>query len=85
MSINSAPIWEEIARRGRNHAVLAMDLACEGFQEGYLSELLGVDFNLKFFRQFNGARWHDSNEIKEWISLLKIELGKDPDFLINSE
>ena len=74
--------WEEIARRGRNHAVLAMDIACEAFQKGYLGKLLGKDFNPKHFRQFNGARWMDSAEIAEWISLLKKEIQNDPGYLI---
>jgi phosphohistidine swiveling domain-containing protein len=74
--------WEEIARRGRNHAVLAMDLACEGFQKGYLGELLGNEFNLKYFRQFDGARWEETNEISEWVQVLQKELSADPRYLL---
>ncbi|MFH0971947.1 MAG: hypothetical protein V1835_05265 [Candidatus Micrarchaeota archaeon] len=74
--------WEEVARRGRNHAVLSMDLAAEGFRAGLVGSLLGSEFNITSFRQFAGARWIDGRELMEWIAEMKSMLEKDPGFLL---
>ncbi|MFH1257420.1 MAG: PEP-utilizing enzyme [Candidatus Micrarchaeota archaeon] len=74
--------WEEIARRGRNHAVLSMDLVARGMAEGGFGELYGEEMGISRWRQFDSARWMDAAEIATFGERMRKSLEKDPEYML---
>ncbi len=74
--------WEEIARRGRNHSVLCMDLIARGISGGCFSKLYGGEARITRWRQFASARWMDAREVAGLIDFLKMRLSEDPIYLL---
>ncbi len=67
--------WEEIARRGRNHAILLVDGVVEAYERHYLSRFLEKDYDPCSYRQFAGARWAEGKDIEKYVGILgKIEV-----------
>jgi phosphohistidine swiveling domain-containing protein len=62
--------WEEIARRGKNHAVLVMDEVVESYKEKLGQKNL-PGFVVKNYRQFNGARWFGRDDIENYVQALE--------------
>lgn len=76
-------VWEEITRRGENHALLLLDTAIEGFMA-----FLGLDpqkpeFKPKNFRQLAGARWFGSNDLVEFCNFFRSRELATPGILID--
>lgn len=64
-------VWEEQARRGRNHAVLLIDVIAGTFKKRLVSEAFGIQFNPTAYRQFDGARHFATSELQAWLDLLR--------------
>ncbi|KKQ28186.1 MAG: Phosphoenolpyruvate synthase/pyruvate phosphate dikinase [Candidatus Magasanikbacteria bacterium GW2011_GWC2_37_14] len=75
-------IWEEITRRGENHALLLIDTAMEGFMA-----FLGLDFNKpefkpQNFRQLAGARWFGSENLADFCDFFRKKELANPGALL---
>ncbi len=81
---NSCPHqdWEEQARRGRNHAILFIDVVARGVNSDHVGEFLQVPFRFTHYRQFAAARWFLSSEIAAYVQLLKDEEAHHPGYLL---
>ncbi len=74
--------WEEIARRGKNHALLLIDQVCESYKRGLLGPTLDSDFNVQHFRQLAGARWVSVQDMKGYVDAMKNGIENDPKMML---
>ena len=77
-------VWEEQARRGRNHAVLLVDMLAETFRKKLVSESFGIDFDPTAFRQMDGARHFSASELQAWADALNEKELRGEGFLLES-
>lgn len=62
--------WEEIARRGKNHAVLIMDEVATSYKNHIIEKSL-PGLQIHNYRQLDGGRWFGKDDIENYISALK--------------
>ena len=74
--------WVEIARRGRNHAVLIIFQVMEAHVRGYPQKTLGFDLRFNSYRQFDGARWVARKDLEDYVNGLKEKEEENPGFLL---
>lgn len=74
--------WVEIARRGRNHAVLCMDIIAPAYREGVVRRVGGFSFNQETYRQFNGARWVDQRDLDKYKREVRRREAQHPGWLV---
>lgn len=63
--------WIEVARRGKNHAVLLIDQVCESYARGLLGPTLDSDFSVQHYRQVDGARWMSLRDVEGYVLAMK--------------
>lgn len=56
--------WVEIARRGRNHAILVITQVAEAFRRGLVQEKMQWGFTPSSYRQIDGARWMRRRDVE---------------------
>ncbi len=74
--------WEEIARRGKNHALLLIDHVCEAYKRGLLGPTFDSDFKIQHFRQLAGARWLSTKDVEGYVNAMRDGLKRDPKMML---
>ena len=74
--------WQEIARRGRNHAVLCVDWLAESFKQKTIEKKMKWGFSPKSYRQFNEARWLHEEDVKKYHQAIRNSEKKKPGYLL---
>lgn len=74
--------WEEVARRGKNHALLLIDQVAEAYKRGLLGPTLNSDFNVQHFRQLAGARWISVQDMQGYVDAMKCGIERDPRMML---
>ncbi len=74
--------WEEIARRGKNHALLLIDQVCEAYARGLTGPMLHSSFKVQHFRQLAGARWISQQDMNGYVSAMQIGLQNNPKMML---
>ena len=77
-------VWEEQARRGRNHAVLLVDMLAESFKKKLVSKSFGIPFDPTAFRQLDGARHFAAKELQAWVDALQEKESREEGFLLEA-
>ncbi len=72
--------WIPVARRGKNHALLYVDGVGLGIKKNYAKIIYGIDYKIKNYRQFNGARHLGEDDYQNLINLLSKIHKKKPDY-----
>lgn len=76
--------WQEIARRGRNHAVLCMSIFIEGYRRRLAERRRKWGFTPHIYRQFAGARWFSQREMQEFRTAFVAAERRQPGFLVQN-
>ena len=79
MKENIKKEWTEVARRGRHHAILLIASVMESYKEKLYAKYHFTNFNVRRWRQFDGARWLGQDDYLEYQNLFKKKI-KNPDY-----
>lgn len=82
-SIKKAESWVEIARRGRNHAVLVVSYIAESFRQRWVEKKMRWGFSPASYRQFNGARWMHERDIVGYRQAIIRAESRKPGYLLD--
>lgn len=74
--------WVEIARRGRNHAVLVVSYMAESFRQRWVEKKMRWGFSPASYRQFDGARWFHQSDIDGYKRAISRTESKRPGYLL---
>lgn len=74
--------WQEIARRGGNHAVLIVDYLAESFKNKMVEKKMKWGFSPQAYRQFDGARWMHKEDVENYYKVIKNQENKNPGYLL---
>ena len=74
--------WEIITYSGKHHAILFIDTVFQGYRKGYIGDFFEINFNPKYYRQFDGARWWKKEEVDTYLKLLNKKEERNPGFLL---
>ncbi len=77
-------VWEQQSRRGRNHAVLLIDLLAEVLEKKLVSKAFVIDFNPTAYRQFDGARHFSAVELQAWADALRAKESEREGYLLET-
>ncbi len=75
--------WEEIARRGKNHALLLIDQVAQSYSRGLLGPTLDSELTIQHYRQLAGARWLSVNDVENYVQAMQAGLEKDPKMMLH--
>lgn len=67
--------------RGKNHAVLFIDSVGWANSKGYAKDIIGFDFRVNYYRQFDGSRWISEKDHQVVNKFFSEKLNNDPGFL----
>lgn len=76
--------WEEVARRGKNHALLLIDQVMEAYKRNLLGPTLNSDFKIQHYRQLAGARWLSLQDMENYVDAMKKALQDNPKIMLAS-
>ena len=74
-------LWYKMISRGRNHALLIIDSVGWGNFKNYAKKIYNFDYQVKYYRQFNGSRWISKKDHKTLNRLYALKIKSDPLFL----
>ncbi|MDP3742172.1 MAG: PEP-utilizing enzyme [Candidatus Micrarchaeota archaeon] len=74
--------WEEVARRGKNHALLLIDQVAEAYKRDLLGATLDSDFKVQHFRQLAQARWLSVQDMNGYVAAMKSGIENDAQMML---
>lgn len=67
--------------RGRDHAVLMIDMGGTAGQKDYARKIYGLPYRIKYYRQFDGSRWISEADHQAINKAFAAAMKKNPKFL----
>lgn len=74
--------WYRVSSRGKNHAVLIIDSMIFGNDSDYVKKIYGVDYKVKYYRQFDKSRWISDQDYQDINNIFRKLIKEDSSLIL---